>query len=56
VTYQDPHTEPQHRHDAPPPEPGRSWTSYAIVKYGFILIITIVILYFVARYLLPMFD
>jgi hypothetical protein len=29
-------------------------TTYAIVKYSFILIITIVVLYFVARYLLPL--
>lgn len=31
-------------------------TSYAIVKYGFILVITIVVLYFVARYLLPLIS
>lgn len=30
-------------------------TSYAFIKYAFILAITIVILYFIARYLLPMF-
>jgi hypothetical protein len=54
MTYQDPHTTPQHTHEPAPSEPGRSWTSYAIVKYGFILIITIVVLYFVARYLLPL--
>lgn len=29
-------------------------TGYAVVKYGFILVITIVVLYFVARYLLPL--
>jgi len=33
---------------------GDSWTSYAFVKYAFILAITIVVLYFVARYVLPM--
>jgi hypothetical protein len=27
---------------------------YAVIKYGFILVITIVVLYFVARYLLPL--
>jgi hypothetical protein len=27
---------------------------YAVVKYGFILVITIVVLYFVARYLIPL--
>lgn len=36
-------------------EPGSSITSYALVKYAFILGITIVILWFIARYLLPMF-
>jgi hypothetical protein len=45
-----------HAHQAPPEDRGSSWTGYAIVKYGFILIITIVILFFVARYLLPLFD
>ncbi len=30
------------------------WTSYAFVKYAFILAITIVVLYFVARYVLPL--
>jgi hypothetical protein len=33
---------------------GSSLTSYALVKYAFILAITIVILYFVARYLIPL--
>lgn len=31
-------------------------TSYAFVKYAFILAITIVILYFIARVLLPAFN
>lgn len=44
-------------HDAPPPaEPGSSWTGYAVIKYGFILLVTIVVLYFIARYLIPLFD
>lgn len=34
-------------------ESGDSVTSYAAVKYGFILLITIVILWFIAKYLLP---
>ncbi len=52
-----PPAQPAHRHDAPPPpDPGSSWTGYAVVKYGFILLITIVVLYFVGRYLLPLFD
>jgi hypothetical protein len=35
-------------------EPGDSMTSYAAVKYAFILLITIVILWFVAKYLIPL--
>jgi len=31
-----------------------SWTGYALVKYGFILLMTIVILWFIATYLLPL--
>ena len=47
----------QHAHESPPPEePGSSWTGYAAVKYGFILLITIVVLYFIARYLIPLFS
>ncbi len=38
------------------PEPTNdNLTSYAFVKYAFMLAITIVVLYFIARYLLPMF-
>jgi hypothetical protein len=51
------HQDPYHDREAPPPrEPGSSWTGYAVVKYGFILLITIVVLYFAARYLIPLFD
>lgn len=54
----DPHYHPDdHSHQAPAPapqEPASSWTGYAVVKYGFILLITIVVLYFVARYLIPL--
>ena len=35
-------------------EPRESITSYAAVKYGFILLITIVILWFIAKFLLPL--
>ena len=38
------------------PDPHRAWTGYAVIKYGFILLITIVALYFIARYLIPLFD
>ncbi|MGH2678841.1 MAG: hypothetical protein ACRDHB_10850 [Actinomycetota bacterium] len=51
------HQDKYHEHEAPPPrEPGSSWAGYAVVKYGFILLITIVVLYFAARYLIPLFD
>jgi hypothetical protein len=58
VTYQDPHGHTDHSHEPEPREPGSGWTSYAVVKYGFILILVIVILFlfFVAQYVLPMFD
>jgi hypothetical protein len=56
VTHPDPHSHADHSHEPEPREPGSSWTSYAVVKYGFILILVIVILFFVARYVLPMFD
>jgi hypothetical protein len=36
--------------------PDENLTSYAFVKYAFILAITIVILYFIARVLLPAFS
>lgn len=50
----DPHTHgEQHTHE---PDTGTGLTGYAVVKYGFILIITIVVLYFIARYLLPAFG
>jgi len=37
-------------------EPGSSLTSYAFVKYAFILAITIVVLFFLAKFILPMFS
>ncbi|HSL67952.1 MAG TPA: hypothetical protein VK977_07320 [Actinomycetota bacterium] len=46
-----------HYHREPiEPEPGSNLTAYALVKYGFILAIVIVVLYFIARYLLPLFT
>lgn len=33
---------------------GSGLAGYAVIKYGFILVITIVVLYFVARYLIPL--
>jgi hypothetical protein len=40
-----------HSHE-PPPERGRGMTGDAIAKYGIILIIVIVVLWFVANYFL----
>jgi hypothetical protein len=56
---QDPHVHPDYQREhyhSPPPEPGGGFTSYAAVKYGFILLITIVILYFIARFIIPLFT
>jgi hypothetical protein len=46
-------TEP-HSHQPPPAEPdrGSGLTGYAIAKYGIILIIVVVVLWFVANYFL----
>jgi hypothetical protein len=40
--------------DEPVPDTGTSWTAFALIKYGFILIMTIIILYFIAAYILPL--
>jgi hypothetical protein len=49
-----------HRPVAPAPEPvhdhSSGLTAYAVVKYGFILVMTIVILYFLARFVIPLFT
>jgi hypothetical protein len=56
VTEPHTHQDPYPDREAPPRESGSSWTGYAVVKYGFILLITIAVLYFAARYLIPLFD
>jgi hypothetical protein len=54
MTHHD-HVEHVHQEPAPAPrDPGSSWTGYALVKYGFILIITIVVIWAVVTYLLPL--
>jgi hypothetical protein len=35
-------------------ETGTSWMSFALFKYGFILILVIVVLYFIAQFVLPL--
>ena len=45
--------EPRRTTDPVEPAERSSWTSYAAVKYGFIFLIVVAILWFVANYLLP---
>jgi hypothetical protein len=44
--------EPQPHSHEPAPEPGTGMTGFALVKYGLILLIVLVILWFVANYFL----
>jgi hypothetical protein len=48
-------TYPEHTHhdEEPVREPSTGWTGYAAVKYGFIFLIVLAILYFVAVYIIP---
>ncbi len=53
----DPHYHNDPRPAAPPPQdPGTSWTGYALVKYGFIFLIVVAILWFIGNYVLKVFD
>jgi hypothetical protein len=45
--------QPEHTHRPVPEEPQSSWTGYALVKYGFIFLIVIAILYFLAVVVVP---
>ena len=46
--------EPQHTHTTETPrEPSTGWTGFALVKYGFIFLIVVAILYFAGVYLIP---
>jgi hypothetical protein len=45
--------EPEHTHRPVPEEPQGSWTGFALVKYGFIFLIVIAILYFLAVVVVP---
>lgn len=56
MAYHDPRTDPPHYHETPPPEPSAGWTSYAAVKYGFILLIVLAILAFIAFVIVPLFT
>jgi hypothetical protein len=46
---------PEHVHNEPVEERSTGWTGYAAVKYGFIFLIVLAILYFVGAYLIPAF-
>ncbi|HXF71235.1 MAG TPA: hypothetical protein VNO79_01325 [Actinomycetota bacterium] len=49
----DPHLEhDRHTHDVGEPE-ANGLTSFALVKYGFIFLMLVAVLYFIARYLIP---
>ena len=45
-------TEPEPHSHEPAPESGTGMTGFALAKYGFILLIVIVVLWFVATYFL----
>ena len=48
---------PEHVHtDEPSSESNTSWTGYAAVKYGFIFLIVVAILYFAAAVVIPAFT
>lgn len=50
-------SQPQHTHhehvESGQEPSNNSWTGYAAVKYGFIFLIVIALLYFTAAYLIP---
>ena len=39
----------------PPQDTGAGWTGYALVKYGFIFLIVLAVLWFLGNYVLEMF-
>jgi hypothetical protein len=47
---------PEHYHPEEPPPEDRATglTGYAIAKYGLLLVITVIVLYFIAVYVLPL--
>ncbi len=45
-----------HAHEPEPArDPAASWTGYALVKYGFIFLIVLAILWFLGNYVLELF-
>jgi hypothetical protein len=53
MTYDHGHGQPHTHEPAGEPEPrSGGWTGYALAKYGIILLIVIVVLWFVATYFL----
>jgi hypothetical protein len=53
MTHYEPHS---HQTVEPAPDHGSGLTGYAIAKYGFILLIVIVVLYFLAKVVIPAID
>ena len=49
------HTNQPVQQAPPPQDPGGSWTGYAAVKYGFIFLTVLAILWFVGNYVLKIF-
>jgi hypothetical protein len=45
--------EPRHEPVEPRHEPSTGWTGYAAVKYGFMFLIVVALLYFAAVYAIP---
>lgn len=46
--------DPNHVHEpVEPREPSAGWTGYAAVKYGFMFLIVVALLYFAAVYAIP---
>ncbi len=56
MTHHDP-IDHGHAHEpAPARDPAAGWTGYALVKYGFIFLIVVAILWFIGNYVLKVFD
>jgi hypothetical protein len=53
MSYEPEHTHTEYREVPVPEEPRNSWTGFAVVKYGFIFLIVLAILYFLAVVVVP---
>ena len=50
------HTNQPAPQQAPPQDTGTGWTGYALVKYGFIFLIVLAVMWFLATYVFEIFD